>query len=94
MVRAPGDIFSYMQSNKIGEKVSLFWIAWAFVAERANNFKLTDQIFSKGIKRQAEPKDLLQKRYQQFQRPYDVDRCHHLYHQCTYLGVFLPHLAP
>jgi hypothetical protein len=68
MVRAPGDIFSYMQSNKIGEKVSLFWIAWAFVAERAQNFKLTDQIFSKGIKRQAEPKEMLTKRYQQFQR--------------------------
>jgi len=68
MVRAPGDIFSFMQSNKIGEKVSLFWIAWAFVAEKAENFKLTDQIFTKGLKKQAEPRDLLQKRYQQFQR--------------------------
>ena len=68
MVRAPGDIFSFMQSNKIGEKVALFWIAWAFVAEKAENFKLTDQIFTKGLKRQAEPRDILQKRYQQFQR--------------------------
>lgn len=31
MVRMPGDIFSFMSSNKIGEKVALFWIAWAFV---------------------------------------------------------------
>ena len=68
MVRTPGEIFSFMQSNKIGEKVALFWIAWAFVAEKGENFKLTDQIFQKGLKKQAEPKDLLQKRYQQFQR--------------------------
>jgi hypothetical protein len=40
-----------MSTNKIGEKVALFWIAWAFVAEKANNFKLTDQIFQKGIRR-------------------------------------------
>jgi hypothetical protein len=37
-----------MQSNGIGTRVSLFWIAWAFVAEKALNFKLTDQIFQKG----------------------------------------------
>lgn len=68
LVRTPGDIFAFMNSNKIGEKNALFWIAWSYVAEKANNFKLSDQIFQKGIKRLAEPKDLLQKRYQQFQR--------------------------
>ena len=68
MVRIPGDIFTFMNSNKIGDRVSLFWIAWAFVAEKAGNHKLTDQIFQKGIKKMAEPKDILQKRYQQFQR--------------------------
>lgn len=88
MVRTPGEIFAFMSSNKIGDKVALFWIAWAFVAEKANNFKLTDQIFQKGIRRFpnmmtmnlllitsifflrrfAEPKELLQKRYHQFQR--------------------------
>jgi len=67
-VRTPGEIFSYMQSNKIGIKLSLFWIAWAFVTEKLENFKLTDQIFQKGISKHAEPKDVLQKRYQQFQR--------------------------
>lgn len=48
MVRTPGEIFTYMQSNKIGEKVALFWIAWAYVAEKALNYKLADQIFQKG----------------------------------------------
>ena len=68
MVKTPGEVFSFMQSNKIGEKIALFWIAWAFVAEKFDNFKLADQIFQKAIRRQAEPKDVLQKRYQQFQR--------------------------
>lgn len=48
--------------------MSLFWVAWGFVAEKAENFKLADQIYQKGIKRLAEPKDVLQKRYHQFQR--------------------------
>ena len=67
-VRTSGEIFSYMQSNKIGTKLSLFWIAWAFITEKLENYKLTDQIFQKGIKKNAEPKDILHKRYQQFQR--------------------------
>ncbi len=49
MVRTPGDVFSFMQTNKIGEKVALFWVAWAYVAEKALNYKLTDQIFQKGM---------------------------------------------
>eukprot|EP01034_Spumella_vulgaris_P025879 gene25879-32385_t len=53
---------------KRGERVALFWIAWAFITEKAENFRMTDQIFQKAIRRMAEPKDLLNKRYQQFQR--------------------------
>lgn len=68
MVRTPGEIFTYMSSNKIGEKTALFWMSWAFVAEKNENFNLTDQIFQKGIKKNAEPKELLLKRYQQYQR--------------------------
>jgi hypothetical protein len=68
LVRTPGEIFQYMQSNKIGERVALFWIAWAFITEKTENFRMTDQIFQKAIRRMAEPKDLLNKRYQQFQR--------------------------
>jgi len=51
-----------MQSNGIGEKAALFWIAWAFVAEKAGNMKMADQIFQKGTRRLAEPKDMLAKR--------------------------------
>jgi len=58
MVRTPGEIFTYMSSNKIGEKSALFWMSWAFVAEKNENFNLTDQIFQKGIRKNAEPKDV------------------------------------
>jgi hypothetical protein len=80
-LQTPGEVFSFMQVNKIGVKLSLFWIAWAFVAEKVGNFSLADKIFQKGIRlsvistysfmisaRQSEPKELLQNRYQHFQR--------------------------
>ena len=47
-MRTPGEIFSYMNTERVGEKLALFWIAWAYVAEKAQNYKLADQIFSKG----------------------------------------------
>jgi hypothetical protein len=62
------DIFTYMYTNKIGVRHALFWIAWAFVAEKVGNMKFADQIYLKGQKYLAEPKDLLSKRYHQFQR--------------------------
>jgi hypothetical protein len=79
-----------MNKNGIGERLALFWVAWAYVAEKAQNYKLADQIFQKGTnrlflsphtsfllivcplrvgtRRQAEPKELMAKRYKQFQR--------------------------
>jgi hypothetical protein len=57
-----------MYTNKIGCSSSLFWIAWAYVAEKTENYKFADQIFNEGCRHNAEPKDLLQKRYHQFQR--------------------------
>jgi hypothetical protein len=37
-----------MNKNGIGERLALFWVAWAYVAEKAQNYKLADQIFQKG----------------------------------------------
>jgi hypothetical protein len=39
-----------MQANKIGTKLSLFWIAWAFVVEKLGNYAMTDKVFQKGIR--------------------------------------------
>ena len=40
-----------MNTNKIGEKVALFWIAWGFIAEKAENFKLADQVLFYSLNR-------------------------------------------
>jgi hypothetical protein len=37
----PGDIFKFLHKNKIGAKVALFWVAWAFVAEKVRVHTLT-----------------------------------------------------
>ena len=40
-----GEVFSFMHTNKIGQKLSVFYIAWAFITERLGNLTMTDQIF-------------------------------------------------
>ena len=46
-----GDIFKYLYSNKIGEDLALFYLAWAYVTERAGNYAFADKIYIKGIHR-------------------------------------------
>lgn len=64
----PNDVFSFMSNNGVGTKLSLFWIAWAFIAEKADNFQGADRIYNAGFQSNAEPRALLSQRYQQFQR--------------------------
>ena len=64
----PGQVFKYLHSQKIGGHVAIFWIAWAFVAEKESDFPFAEQIFKKGISRKAEPLQMLKLRHQQFQR--------------------------
>lgn len=68
MNQSPSEVFAFMATNKIGERVALFWIAWAFVEEKNCNIKAADQIYVKALRYLAEPRDLLNKRYHQFQR--------------------------
>jgi hypothetical protein len=68
MVSDPNDVFSFMQSNNVGTKLALYWIAWAFIAEKGQNYQFADRIFQNGQNMNAEPKSLLSQRYQQFQR--------------------------
>jgi hypothetical protein len=68
MNQSPSEVFAFMSANKVGEKVALFWIAWAFVEEKNGNIKVADQTYVKGLRYLAEPRDLLNKRYHQFQR--------------------------
>jgi hypothetical protein len=57
-----------MFSNQVGMKMALFWIAWAFCHEKQQNFKAADKIYLNGIRQLAQPKEILSRRYHQFQR--------------------------
>ncbi len=64
----PSQVFKYLHQQKIGGQVAIFWIAWAFVAEKDSDFPFAEQIFKKGISKKAEPLQMLKLRHQQFQR--------------------------
>jgi hypothetical protein len=64
----PGQVFKYLHQQKVGSTTALFWIAWAYVAEKDNDFPFAEQIFKKGLSKNAQPLQMLKVRHQQFQR--------------------------
>ncbi|CAJ1966981.1 unnamed protein product [Cylindrotheca closterium] len=66
--KEPMIVFKYLHQEKIGTESALLWIAWAFVAERNNDFQFAEQIFKKGISKNAQPLQLLKTRHRQFER--------------------------
>lgn len=52
----------------IGHNSATFWNAWAFVAEKQQNFQLAEQIFEKAIRKEAQPLQFLLLRQKRFQR--------------------------
>lgn len=63
MCKEPLDIYSYMFDQKIGCQLSCFYESWAWALEQMGNTKKANMIYQEGIKRQAEPFDLLEKKY-------------------------------
>ncbi|KAG1685619.1 hypothetical protein DVH05_007826 [Phytophthora capsici] len=68
LVSNPKDIFKYLYQNKIGENVSLFYIGWAYVLETRANYPQAHKIYLKASQKNAEPQDLLERKYKEFQR--------------------------
>ena len=68
LLEEPLPLFRFLCSNRIGERVSLFYIAWALVAEHAKNYGLADKVFTRGKNFSAKPKKVLANRQKQFQR--------------------------
>jgi hypothetical protein len=64
----PNEIFQYLYQQKIGAEMATFWIAWGFVAEKQGEYTFANDVYSKGIRKQAKPVELLNRRYRQFQR--------------------------
>jgi Mad3/BUB1 homology region 1 len=66
--KRPHDIFKYCNEQKIGVEMAIFWIAWAYVAEKDENFPFAEKIYEKGIRKKAAPFKVLQQRLKHFQR--------------------------
>ncbi|ETO29875.1 putative protein kinase, partial [Reticulomyxa filosa] len=64
------EIFNWLRQMKIGERLPLFWRAWATVAEKEMKFTLSEQILREAMKQHflKQDQDLqdIQKAYQQF----------------------------
>lgn len=54
LVRNQMDLFKFMYTNGIGTTYALFWAAWAMVAEKNDNYKDADKLYTKGIKKCVE----------------------------------------
>jgi len=66
--KEPGQVFKYLYQQKVGQKTALFWVAWAFVAEKSGDFPFAENIYKKGISKDAQPMNMLKVRHKQFQR--------------------------
>lgn len=62
------EIFQHMHAKNIGGDLAIFWNGYALVAERAQNFLLTDKVFTEGLARGAKPVETLRKKRRQFNR--------------------------
>ena len=62
------EVFKRMNALKVGNKVALFWVAWAWLAEKRGDFSFCEKIFQKALRVGAEPKKFLLEREKQFLR--------------------------
>eukprot|EP00578_Thalassiosira_sp_NH16_P014046 CAMPEP_0181126148 /NCGR_PEP_ID=MMETSP1071-20121207/27454_1 /TAXON_ID=35127 /ORGANISM="Thalassiosira sp., Strain NH16" /LENGTH=1409 /DNA_ID=CAMNT_0023211689 /DNA_START=213 /DNA_END=4439 /DNA_ORIENTATION=- len=64
----PSEVFKLMSKIKVGTKVSIFWVAWAWTAEKAQDFQFTEKIFQKALSVGAKPRKFLEDRQRHFLR--------------------------
>lgn len=63
----PGDVFSFLRQNEIGQEHALFYTAYATYQETRKNYTAADQLYQEGIHRLAVPIDVLKSYYRKFQ---------------------------
>ncbi|CAB9515023.1 Mitotic checkpoint serine/threonine-protein kinase BUB1 [Seminavis robusta] len=66
--REPREVFRFLHDSHIGTLTAIFWMAWAFWAEKQHDFKLAEKILTKAKSKGAKPKHVIEQRYKQFQR--------------------------
>ena len=66
--REPIVTFQEVYRAGIGHTSAVFWNAWAFIAEKAQDFRMAEKIFIKGLQKRAQPVEYLLLRQKRFQR--------------------------
>jgi len=64
----PNDTFKYLHKHGIGGTRAVFWMAWAWTAEKRKDFPFAEKIFWKAKQKKAKPLKLVEDRFKQFQR--------------------------
>lgn len=64
----PDEQFKLFHKHKIGEYVAIYWLAWAWVAEKRKDFPFAEKIFNQALKKEAKPLKTVQERHKQFMR--------------------------
>ncbi|KAJ1448357.1 hypothetical protein M885DRAFT_147390 [Pelagophyceae sp. CCMP2097] len=61
-------VFERLKEARVGAELALFWVAWAFIAEKARDFAQADALFASGTLAGARPQDMLARRRAEFER--------------------------
>jgi hypothetical protein len=64
----PQEIFHSLCNQHVGARVSIFWVAWAWIAEKQKDYAAADALLQKGLVEGAKPESYLRERYKQFER--------------------------
>jgi hypothetical protein len=62
----PGDLFKYLETNEIGQEVAIYYLEYATFKETGGFIREAKEIYQLGIKRNAQPLEKLQRRYEKF----------------------------
>ena len=60
--------FEEFYNQKVGVKMALLYMTWAWVAEKMGEYKYVEVLFQKALDKKAEPVRAVKHRYEQFQR--------------------------
>ena len=68
----PMEIFKYFYDEKVGLNCAVYWVAWAWTAEKREEFKTAEKIFQRALSTDkgyhVKPLNFVEIRYKQFQR--------------------------
>ena len=65
---SPHEQFKFFHKHKVGSTTAIFWMAWAWVAEKRKDYPFCEKIFKKALAKKAKPSKMVEERYKQFQR--------------------------